>query len=343
MISTKGIQILPLSKENILLFLTDEIIFRKYINRNFRIGEVFNSPLRPGGDPHPSFGIYYNTFLNKLMYKDQGGGGDGGDCFKFIMRLYNDTFWGACNRINRDFNLNLGGKSYNIHDIKAINTELNIKKVKKDIKFEKRQWSLTDELYWSQYGISLKTLDFFNVHAVNRYWSDGKLLRYYTEKYPIYAYYFPRTGNKKIYVPNDVFPNKWYSNANNNWDIQGYDQLPEKGDLCIITKSMKDVMCLYELGYNSVATHAEGNYINPDFISHLKERFKQVIFFYDNDKTGIVSAEKMSVLYECEYIYIPIKYSEKDISDFYKNQGELNTIKLIKELINECRNIKTIT
>ena len=88
MITTKGIQILPLSKENILLLVADEDIFRKYIDRNFEIGEVFNSPLRPGGDPHPSFAIYYNRFIQKLMYKDHGNGGDGGDCFKFVMRLY---------------------------------------------------------------------------------------------------------------------------------------------------------------------------------------------------------------------------------------------------------------
>jgi hypothetical protein len=333
MITTKGKQILPLSKENILLFITDEQIFRRYIDKNFEIGEVFSSPLRPGSDPHPSFAVYYNRFVQKLMYKDHGAGGDGGDCFKFVMRLYKCNFWEACNQINSDFNLNLGGISKDLNLIKQINHDLNIKKEKKDIKFLTQEFNEKDLKDWNSYGITINTLNKYNVYCVNRYWVNDSIRRVYTDKFPIYAYYFPRTKNKKIYIPNEVFPNKWFSNANNEWDIQGYDQLPDKGDLCIITKSMKDVMCLYELGYNAVATHGEGHYINPDFIRHLKERFKKIIFFYDNDKPGLICGERMSALYDCKYTYIPVEFEEKDISDFYKNHGKRMSEEILKNII----------
>lgn len=332
MITTKGMQILPLSKENILLLISEEDIFRKYITKNFEIGGVFCSPLRTG-DNHPSFAVYYNRFIHKLMYKDHGNGSDGGDCFKFIMRLYNCSFWEACNKINNDFNLNLGGKSQDLNLIKQFNEEISIKKEKKDIKFLSQPFNKEDLIYWRQYGISENTLETYNVHSVNRYWVDNSIRRVYNEKYPIYAYYFPRTKNKKIYIPNEVFPYKWFSNANNEWDIQGYDQLPDKGDLVIITKSMKDVMCLYELGYNAVATHGEGHYINPDFIRHLKGRFKEVIFFYDNDKPGLLCGERMSTLYECKYVHIPVEFQQKDASDFYENHGRRMSEELLKEII----------
>jgi len=334
MITTKGLQILPLSKENILLLISEEDIFRKYINKNFEIGEVFSSPLRTG-DNHPSFGVYYNRFIHKLMYKDHGNGGDGGDCFKFIMKLYKCDFWEACNKINNDFNLYLGGKSQDLSLVRQVEKELNEKREKKDIKFLSQEFTKQDLMYWGQYGINDKTLKFYNVHSVSKYWVENSIRRVYTEKYPIYAYYFPRTKNKKIYIPNEVFPNKWFSNANNEWDIQGYDQLPAKGELVIITKSMKDVMCLYELGYSAVATHGEGHYINPDFIRHLKGRFKKVIFFYDNDKAGLICGERMSTLYDCKAIHILIEYEEKDISDFYKNHGKRMSEKILIYMINE--------
>ena len=36
--------------------------------------------------------------------------------------------------------------------------------------------------------------------------------------------------------------------------VQGLSELPkEGGDLLIITKSLKDVMCCYEMGFNAIA------------------------------------------------------------------------------------------
>ena len=105
-----------------------------------------------------------------------------------------------------------------------------------------------------QFPISLSREVKFNVFSVKNLYINKELKRVYTKNYPIYAYYFPRTGNYKIYIPNENKWNKWDTNANNDWDIQGYDQLPEKGETVYITKSMKDCMVMYELGLNAVAT-----------------------------------------------------------------------------------------
>ena len=268
MISTKNINTLPLNTDNILKFVNDEDIFRKYINHDFKIGEVFSAEYRD--DKKPSFGIYWNNHTNKLMYKDLSKK-YGGDCFSYVQLIYKCDFWKSLEIINSDFKLGLGGKkleiSPNIHYEKK-----EYVKEKRKISIIKQNYTEIDIEYWGEYGISIETLKKYNVFSCRSYSVNNEIKRIYVKDYPIYAYYFPRTGNYKIYIPTEKTGCKWDTNANNDWDIQGYDQLPENGDIIYITKSLKDVMCLDEIGITSVATHGEGQYFNPDFITITKQR-----------------------------------------------------------------------
>jgi len=333
MISTKNINYLTLSKENILKFITEEEIFRKYIKYDFKINEIFSAPYRK--DNHPSFGIYFNIYNNRLMFKDLGKK-IGGDCFSYVMLIFNCDFWEACKIINNDFKLNLG--TFHVNMDKIIKDEENEPKTKEKriISIDKQEFTEQDLLWWDNYGISEQTLKYFNVFSVKTLYINKVFKRAYTKAYPIYAYYFPRTGNYKIYIPNENKWNKWDTNANNNWDIQGYDQLPEKGDIIYITKSMKDVMVLYELGYSSVATHGEGQWFNPDFFRHLKGRFKKIILFYDHDESGIECTQKILNEYndyELSCIFTPTNL-EKDISDYVKNKGKEEGKRIIDKFDN---------
>lgn len=321
MLSTKNLNYLILSKENILKFITEEQIFRKYIKYDFKINEIFSAPYRE--DRKPSFGIYYNSYNNRLMYKDLGKK-IGGDCFSYVMLIFKCNFWEACRIINNDFKLNLGTLNVDISKtIKDVPNEPKIKE-KRLISIDKQEFTEEDLKWWLTYGISKETLMFFNVFSVKNLFINRQFKRTYTKNYPIYAYYFPRTGNYKIYIPNEGKYDKWDTNATNEWDIQGYDQLPEKGDIIYITKSMKDVMVLYELGYSAVATHGEGHWFNPDFFRHLKGRFNKIILFYDHDSSGIECTQKILNEYE-QYelfcIFTPFN-TEKDISDYVKNKGK---------------------
>lgn len=331
MISTKHINTLQLSTQNILKFITDEQIFRRYIPYEFEVNEIFSAPYRT--DRNPSFGVYYNIHLDKLMYKDLSTK-EGGDCFKYVMKhVYNNcTLWEACQQINKDFNLGFGSNGYSVERLKDKNSNYNIIKEykKKKIEFTKQEYTKIDIEYWSKYGITIDTLIKYNVYSCKCIYIENELRRCYVDNYPIYAYYFPRTGNCKIYIPTALKYEKWLTNANNDKDIMGYDQLPESGDLVYITKSMKDVMCLYELGYNAVATHGEGHYINPDFIRHLKGRFKEVKLFYDNDESGKICTKIMSEQLNIGYYLIPDEFQVKDISDFVKKYNKEEACKLIK-------------
>jgi hypothetical protein len=329
MINTKHINTLPLSIKNILKFIDDEQIFRRYIPYQFEIGEVFSAPYRV--DKNPSFGIYYSDKANKLLYKDLAKK-DGGDCFTYVMKhVYGCTLWEACQQINKDFNLGFGNNGYSIERLKDKNNNYNLikEKQRKNIEFLKQDYTNIDLDYWGQYGISKETLEFYNVFSCKCFYVDNELRRCYVDNFPIYAYYFPRTTNCKIYIPHAPKYEKWFTNANNDKDIMGYDQLPKNDDLIYITKSMKDVMCLYELGFNAVATHGEGHYINPDFIRHLRGRFKKIILFYDNDEDGKICSSKMSEQLGLESYFLPDN-TEKDISDFIKKYGKEETWKVLR-------------
>lgn len=330
-ITTKNVNTLPLSMVNILMFVSEEDIFRKYINHKFEIGEIFSAEYRV--DRTPSFGVYWNDNIKKLMFNDLGKK-IGGDCFKYVQISHNNcTLWEACQLINKDFNLGLGGGIFK-KDIASTKVDkVEYLKERKKISITKQDFTSIDLEYWGDYGISVDTLNKYNVFSCKCYSVNGEIRRCYVDNYPIYAYYFPRTGNYKIYVPHENPFNKWATNANNDWDIMGYDQLPKEGDVLYITKSLKDVMCLYELGITSVATHGEGHWFNPDFIRHLKGRFKRIIVFYDNDEAGKICGAKIASEYDLELFYIPDKYYTedkiKDISEFIRIKGKKEAYKLI--------------
>lgn len=132
-----------------------------------------------------------------------------------------------------------------------------------------REFEPEDLDYWGTFGISLSTLKLFNVFAVHSVYMDKRLIKRSTKKNPIYAYFFPKTGHLKIYRPlTPISEDKWMGNVNDQ-DINGLDQLDYFGDQLIITKSLKDVMTLYELGISSIAPQGETIDININMFSSL--------------------------------------------------------------------------
>lgn len=316
MISTNRIKP-PISKEEILKYVSEEQIFRKFIPYEFKIGETFCATYRE--DNNPSFGVYYNRHFNKLMFKDLSRH-IGGDCFSYVKLAHNSSFWEALLIIDQSFNLGLHSSKIGSKELIKLENEYKCIKKPKEIGIVPQSFTIIDKEYWSQFYINSSTLRLYNVSSCYKVLIDNKLVRIYTPYFPMYAFHFPKTNHYKIYIPNETKSLKWLTNANNELDIIGYDQLPKNGELVYITKSMKDVMVLYELGIPAVATHGEGQYFNPDFIRHLKGRFKKVVLFYDNDKEGKICGDKIAEMYSLEKFYL--EGEEKDISDFIKKYGK---------------------
>ena len=141
------------------------------------------------------------------------------------------------------------------------------------------------QLKWrTSFGISHPTLKRFKVYSCKNIFLNCNFFANSTDAVPMYGYY----GGKKdgieywrIYMPTKKsyrFLSNWSKNM-----IQGAHMLPESGELVVITKSMKDVMLLYELGIPAIAPTSESTFLSKLQLEKLKNSFKNVLLFYYND------------------------------------------------------------
>ena len=101
----------------------------------------------------------------------------------------------------------------------------------------------------------------------------------------------------------------------------------------IITKSLKDVMFLYENSFSALAPNSEGIIFPEKQMNNFLKNFKNIIIFYDNDLAGFRGARKYKKTYPyVNCIFLKRQYA-KDISDFYKTYGRDRTLEFVKENI----------
>lgn len=291
-----------ISKQDILNKVSQYDIFRRYLG-DFKIGRTYNSPLRE--DKSPSFGLFISSKDNELLYKDFANG-DCGDAFKFVKKLKNITSNSELYKtIYEDMNLY----------IQSVDLESKKKYIAKraSISVSRKKMTDKDYAYWAQFGITKETLKFFKVNAISNLFINNVITDKYTEKEPMYCY---KVFDKfKIYKPLSPKQKKWRGNLS-ILDIQGFEQLPEYGDLLIITKSLKDVMVLYEMGYDSISPASESADLPEIVMANLTKRFKKIIVFYDRDAAGVKFARKIVNKYKTDFFFINKKHKTKDISDF---------------------------
>lgn len=308
-----------ISKENILRSVSGLDLFEYYCTPFKKLNEQFCSELRQ--DKAPSCAIYVTE--GKVFYKDfatdEFYDGVGYVCVKF-----NVSFLKALALINRDFNL---GFSTSISIDRPPMAFFGIPDKRRDlvrlekgdtyIKVQRRAWTKKyDAAYWKdKYDATVKQLEFFSIYPIKYFWINNKI---HHCKPNAYAYYFGKIGDReiwKIYQPLADRSIKWFSNTSRDI-LQGYSQLPDKGDLLIIASSLKDVVVLRKAGYFAVAPASENTVINEDKLKELKSRFTNIVVFYDNDAPGIRASKKHSELYGVQEMSLPTTTMVKDPSDF---------------------------
>lgn len=316
-----------LNASNILKLVPEEEIYKYYLGYDFELNKCYTSILRDK-DTTPSLNFYYNR-RNQLCYKDFGH--SQGNVFEFVKNLFSCSYFEALSRINFDFNLGLGFSEAPLRESRIETTKTFKKTNDYFIQVSRREFNDFDLQYWSSYGISYKTLLKYNVIAVSKVWVNKVLKFVSNESNPIYGYLF---GNKiKVYRP--LSESKWVNNATGDI-IQGYEQLPESGEILIITKSLKDVMFFDEHGFPAIAPQGETMHFNETIIIDLKKRFKNIIVIYDNDDTGVKFSTKLTNELNLKYWNIPKSYEEKDPTDFHKVHGKDMTNELLKTIFDKC-------
>lgn len=248
----------------ILSKVSEYDIYAHYLGQ-FKVGAIYNSPFRK--DKNPSFGIYYSKRTKQLLFKDHGTG-ECGNVVKFVslytgLTNYNDILKDIVKQLNITTDTKLDSSKQYIPSSETV------------IGIVRQKFTPTDINYWSQFNISEKTLKKFNVNSIKYYLCNGIVKGIYKEDNPMYAYKV--YNNFKIYRPLADKYTKWRNNLT-EYDIQGYAQLPSKGDTLIITKSMKDVMCLYEMGIPAISPSSESTFIPNDILEGLKKRFSVLSF-----------------------------------------------------------------
>ena len=323
-----------ITKSYLLSQYSEETYMEYYLGIKVAKG-LFCSPLRRDNTPTCSF---YKNKSGELIFKDFNGSFYG-NFISIVMEKYHVSYYKALQIIAEDFNL-----SKRHTDKIAVNPIKPSTTVFKDtgpadVRVEIKDFTQEELNWWNSYGITLDILKKFNVYSCKNIFLNGELFKTIYKDNFMFGYYGGKKDNLELW--RIYFPKQSNYRFLTNWPakkIQGLKQLKKDGDICVITKSMKDTMCLYSLGISAIAPNSENLFIADTILERLKSKFKYIIVLYDNDLPGIQNMRKIKKKHpELIYFYIPRHYNAKDISDFYKKYGKDKTLEFVKDNLNKLK------
>ncbi len=319
-----------ITKELILSRFSEEQLMEYYLHIPVKKG-LFRSPLRRDKQPTCSF---YRNKSGTLIFKDFATG-QHLNVFDVVQSIFRCSYFESLRIIANDFGivrdntLHKNPGKINLNPIKIKDKEIS------KIQIEVQEFTDSELKWWGRYGISKDILKRFDVYSCKHVFLNDQLFAESQQHCPIFGYYGKKYHGLELW--RCYFPKRTSFRFITNWPskkIQGYDQLPKKGKLLVITKSMKDSMCLYSCGITACAPNSENLFIPDKVLEDLKNRFENIVVLYDNDRPGLYNMAKIRKEHpELTYVFIPKRYGSKDISDFYKDHGRKETLNLIKTFI----------
>jgi len=313
--------LIHITREDVYKKISAYTIFTNYLGFPPIVGRVYESPFRK--DLNPSFGIF-RAKNNNLLFKDLGSGVSG-DAIKFAKLIggFNSTKE-TIQALYKETTKHLPIRTKKVLEIKPSTLDIYTNKI---------PWTKEGLEFWSNFNITLKTLEYFKVHQINKYWVNGIVKGYSTTTSPMF--HFEIYDKDKIYRPYYT-AKRFYTNCTSQY-IQGWEQLKFKNDTVFITKSLKDVMYLHQLGYEAIAPNGEGHSIPAKVITLLKKSFKYIVVFYDWDKAGVCGTRRiLKVNPEFKFIFTNSKEA-KDITDYHKKFGITQTKQLLQKKLNYAK------
>jgi hypothetical protein len=277
---------------------------------------LFCSPSIIRSDHKPTC-AFYKDAKGVLKYKDFAG-----PTFDFVgavMYVHNCNYYTALRIIANDFGFITTTLEKNLPKIPYTGYELKETERAK-IQVEIQEFTAKELNWWESFGVSLKTLTKFKVYSIKSVFLNGFYFMSSSDKSPIFGYYGGSGADSiefwRLYMPSKIkyrFLTNWSSSM-----IQGAKQLPRKADSLFITKSLKDVMVLYEFGIPAIAPNSEHLLMTQAQYDKLKHRYSTIYMLYDNDLAGVKGAHKYKKKFGCKCIFIKRKYA-KDFSDLFKS------------------------
>lgn len=315
-----------ITKDFILSKVNQESIMQYYTGLDVNSKKLMLSPFRI--DNH--FTVSFYKSKSDILYLHDFATNEHINCFQAVMKKFECNYYEALDIIAKDFNLIEGENNVKVKP-------LSVRPLKETqstkIQVQVKNYSNKELEWWKQFGISVKTLKKFHVFSIENVFLNGELKFTSSEQCPVYGYYFGKDKNGiekwKIYFP--LKENYRFLNNLSKKVLQGYHQLPKTGDLLVITKSMKDLMAMYEFGISAISPNSETLFIDDKKLEEFKKRFKHILVVYDNDRPGLHNMWLIRKEHpELNYFYIPW-YLAKDFTDSIKLVGVEN----MKEYVNE--------
>ena len=318
-----------LTQEELLKHNSEETYMEHYLGIPVKKG-LFKSPLRKDNTPTCSF---YRDKAGRLIFKDFRGDFYG-NFVEVVKFKYNVSYHKALAIIANDFGILLNPelekhksciKEYTNNVLKP--SEESIIKVKvKDFTEDELNW-------WGSFGIGLATLKKFFVFSCEIVFLNDQIYSYSTPTSFNFGYFYPSRDSKKqfwrIYYPQ----NKKYRFIS-NWNktmIQGFHMMPKSGEFLVITKSMKDVMLCYELGFLAIAPNSENLFITEAQWDNIVIKFRKIFLLYDTDLAGVSNSKRIKKKFpKIQVLLIPRKYKAKDLTDLYKKLGTEKMLNLVE-------------
>lgn len=320
-----------ITKEFLLSKNNEETYMTYYLGIPVKKG-LFKSPLR--SDNHVTCSFFRGKSGN-LYFKDFASG----KCLTFegvVMEKYNCNYHTALKIIAKDFGYTKDSPVKKI----AVKIQPKFEEEKQTfIQIEAKEFSEPELKWWGSFGITKDILYRFKVYSCSTVFLNRNIYAQSAQHSPIYGYYFGKKENIeqwRIYMPKRK-EFRFIGNVSTK-TIQGYKQLAKTGKLVVITKSMKDLMCLYSLGISAIAPNSETQFVSDKVLEELKQRFKYIVLLYDNDLTGVRFTNKIRKQHpELIVSMIPRSTGAKDISDYYYIYGRKNTQEFITNYIKKLK------
>lgn len=319
------------TRELLLQKNNEETYMSHYLGIPVKKG-LFKSSLRD--DKHTTC-AFFRGKSGVLYFKDFATG----DCLDFVnvvMKKYAVSYHKAIEIIAKDFGVISGKLSMPIKIQPAFKEENRAV-----IQCEVKDFTDAELRWWGNFGITPKILNKFKIFSCKTIFLNGNIFAVSAQHCPIYGYYFGKKENIeqwKIYMPNNKDKGIRFLGNCSQKMMQGYHQLPKRGKVCVITKSLKDCAALYAYGIPACAPHSENIIPSESIVNDLLSRFERVFAFWDNDMPGVTFLNKIKKKYpQLKPILIPRKYGVKDFSDLRKKFGHEKTGKLIKEYLESLK------
>lgn len=248
-----------------------------------------------------------------------------------VKEIHHCDFYAALKIINQDFGLGLDTKypkKTKPVEERRFAHSYSSESPEYKLDFIPCEWSNFHILYWEQYGISKETCKAFHVVPISAILSNGKVIELHDEVAFAYTEGLPYV---KIYRPFADKRSKWRNTYPKFYLSASYAHTQFGVFPTVITKSLKDVMTLFEMGISAITLSSES--VGPDtFEPAMHHAYLQgLTVLMDNDEAGKTCAAKWA---EAGYktIFIPEEYGAKDVSDLVLAVG----FEQAKKIVYKC-------